>query len=273
MSPWHVSDDDLRRYLGRTLDAPALWSTEAHLAGCRLCRSSLADLAGPDLIDAGWARIDAAIDAPVPGPVERLLTLTGVPDHTARLLAAIPALRLSWLAAVVVTLGLTAVIANLAEPLVFLAIAPLLPLAGVAASFGPGIDPTYEITVVAPVHSFRLLLLRCVAVLSANTALCGLATLAIPGHDLAAIGWFLPSLAVTVVALLLMPGLGPVRAAAIAGVVWAALVAVTAGVASGRSVLFTPAGQLLIAVVGAAAAVVVARRGHAFDTLITTWRL
>lgn len=37
-----------------------------------------------------------------------------------------------------------------ATPILFLALAPLLPLAGVALSYGPAIDPTYEMAVVSP---------------------------------------------------------------------------------------------------------------------------
>ena len=46
----------------------------------------------------------------------------------------------------------------------FLALAPLLPLAGVAAAFGAALDPTYEIGLAAPLSAVRLLLLRTVAV-------------------------------------------------------------------------------------------------------------
>jgi hypothetical protein len=94
---------------------------------------------------------------------ERLLVRLGVADHTARLLAATPALRGSWLLAVAVTLAF-AVLAAWARPgpdaiLAFLCVAPLLPLAGIAVAYGPGIDPTYEIGLAAPLRSFRLLLL------------------------------------------------------------------------------------------------------------------
>ncbi|GAA2646602.1 hypothetical protein GCM10010399_94910 [Dactylosporangium fulvum] len=257
---WHVPDEDLARYAARTLVAPASWSVETHLTACAGCRGRLTALAGPALVDEGWARIDAELDAPVPGPVERLLMAVGVPDHTARLLAATPALRLSWLAAVALTLAMTAVTAGLAGPLVFLAVAPLLPLAGVAASFGPGIDPTHEITVVAPFHAFRLLMLRCVAVLSINTVLCAAASLTLPDLGARAAGWFLPSLVLTVAALLLSPRLGPVVAASTVGAAWAVLVAATAGA------LFTAGGQASLAGAVVLAAAVLTRRASAFDT-------
>src|SRR4051812_41207189 len=119
---WHVPDDDVRRYVARASMPPVLWSIEAHFAGCERCRARLTEVAGAGLVEPGWARVDAALDAPVPGPVERILLALGVPDHTARLLAATPALRGSWLAAVALTLALTAVVAQILEPIVFLGV-------------------------------------------------------------------------------------------------------------------------------------------------------
>ncbi|GAA3202116.1 zf-HC2 domain-containing protein [Dactylosporangium siamense] len=259
---WHLQDSDLHAYAGGGLAGPLLWSVEAHLGACASCRDRLHGCvaqADPQLVEDGWARLDASLDAAVPGPVERLLLLLGVPDHTARLLAATPALRLSWLVAVALTLAMTATIARLADPIVFLAAAPLLPLIGVAVSFGPGIDPTYEMALVAPMQSFRLLLLRCVTVVSANTVLCALASLAVDA-GLAAAGWFLPSLALTVLTLLLAPRFGTVIAACAVGVGWACLVAALTGA------LFTTAGQSGTALAAVLAAAVLARRASAFDT-------
>ncbi|GAB3863269.1 hypothetical protein ACFPIJ_54600 [Dactylosporangium cerinum] len=260
---WHLQDADLHAYAGGGLAGPLLWSVEAHLGACAPCRDQLhacVAQADPQLVEDGWARLDASLDAPVPGPVERLLLLLGVPDHTARLLAATPALRLSWLVAVALTLAMTATIARLADPIVFLAAAPLLTLIGVAVSFGPRIDPTYEMALVAPMQSFRLLLLRCVTVVSANTVLCALASLALPEAGLGAAGWFLPSLALTVLTLLLAPRFGNTAAALAVGAGWACLVAALAGA------LFTAAGQGGTALAAVLAAAVLVRRASVFDT-------
>ena len=63
----------------------------------------------------------------------------------------------------------------------FLVVAPLIPVAGVAAAFGPGLDPTWEITVAAPGGGFRLLLLRAAAVFATTFAMASVASLALPG--------------------------------------------------------------------------------------------
>lgn len=263
MTTWHLADTDLAGYAAGALNPPLVWSVEAHLAACGQCRARLTVAAPPALLDDGWNRLDAALDAPVPGPVERLLAAVGVPEATARLLAATPALRLSWVSAVAVTIALTAVVAHLAEPFVFLVLTPLLPLLGVAAAFGPRTDPTYELAVVSPIHTFRLMLLRCVAVLSVVTVLAAAATLTLATGGPPVVGWFLPSLGLTSAALLLTPRLGPVAAAATVGAGWLLLVAAT-GLAD--TVVFSLAGQTVIAVGAAVAALGLRRRATDFDT-------
>ncbi|MGW4275611.1 zf-HC2 domain-containing protein [Streptomyces seoulensis] len=252
---WHLAEEDLRAYDRGELAPPLLWSADAHLAGCAECRVRLADLADPAVLDAGWARLDAELDAPRPSLLERLLLRCGVADHTARLLAATPVLRRSWLLAVTAVLVMTVAASDALRqadsPTLFLALAPLLPLAGVALAYGPVCDPTYEMAVVAPLHGFRLVLVRTVAVLAVGLGMNGLATLALPGYGLRALAWLLPALALTATGLALTPRLGAVLAPALTGGGWVALLAVAATGRHGDATLppFTAAGQ------GAAAAV------------------
>jgi hypothetical protein len=267
---WHVPDEELRRYAERASSPPWLWSTEAHLVACADCRERLADAVDPGLVPAGWARLDAEVDAPKPGPLEGVLVRLGLPEHTARLLAATPVLRMSWLTAVALTLALAAAAGHVARamavPIVFLGIAPLLPLVGVAVSFGPSVDPTYELALVAPLHTFRLLLLRCAAVLTTTTVLSAGASLALPGYGLAVLSWLLPALVLTLLSLALTPRFGPVTAAVVVGLGWVVLLLCTVRFDTGQSMLFGPTGQGTFAIGAAVAAAVVLKVRPAFET-------
>ncbi|MZD55626.1 zf-HC2 domain-containing protein [Streptomyces sp. SID5606] len=246
---WHVAEGDLRDYARGELAVPLLWSADAHLTGCAHCRGVLAELSDPAALDAGWERLDAQLDAPRPGWFEGLLVRCGVGDGTARLLAATPVLRRSWfgaVAAVLVTTFLVAFSAGAVErPALFLALAPLLPLAGVAVAYGPVMDPTYEMAVVAPVHGFRLLMIRTVAVLVVALGVNGLASLAMPGYGLTALAWLLPGLALTTAGLALTPRLGPVGGPVAVAAVWVALLVLASAERGAGAPLapFTAAGQ------------------------------
>ncbi|MFK4099973.1 zf-HC2 domain-containing protein [Streptomyces sp. NPDC019531] len=252
---WHVAEEDLRAYAQGELAAPLLWSADTHLAVCAECRAVLAGVSDPGVVEAGWERLDAEMDAPRTGWFEALLTRVGIADHTARLLTATPVLRRSWLAAVMfLLLATVGAVHTAGSPTLFLALAPLLPLAGVALSYGPTLDPTYEMAVVAPMHGFRLLMIRTLAVLAAGLGLNGLATLALPGYGLRALAWLLPALALTSTGLALTPRLGPVLAPSLVGGAWIAvlLVAQAAQQTSADPLApFTAAGQ---GVAGAVAA-------------------
>ncbi|MCI3241467.1 zf-HC2 domain-containing protein [Streptomyces spinosisporus] len=255
---WHVAAEDLGAYARGELAPPALWSADSHLLACAICRTRLAEAGDPGGLEAGWARLDAELDAPRPGLFESLLLRLGVADHTARLLAATSVLRRSWLAAVVFLLVTTVgAVYSSGSPILFLALAPLLPLAGVALAYGPAVDPTYEMAVVSPVHGFRLLMIRTVAVLAAGIGLNGLATLALPSYGLRALAWLLPALALTATGLALIPRLGPVLAPSLVGGAWLALLLAEAG-DDGPLAPFTAAGQ------GAAAALAVLATGLLF---------
>ncbi|MBZ3905875.1 cupin domain-containing protein [Streptomyces griseiscabiei] len=263
---WHADDGDLREYAHGTLAAPRLWSVETHLAACGDCRQALSAHVPRAETDAGWARLDAELDAPRPGFAESLLLRLGVADHTARLLAATPVLRRSWLGAVALTLLLAVGVGLVASPLMLLATAPLLPLAGVAVSFGPGLDPTHEMAVVAPMHTFRLLMVRTVAVLSTTTVLSGLASLALPSFGPAALGWLLPALALTATGLALTARLGPVLAPALVGAGWTALVVLSRLAASGTPLPFTAEGQGAAAAVATVATLLLIAARDRFDS-------
>jgi len=273
---WHADGEVLAAYRDGRLDTAGRWSVEAHLTSCAACRLQARALVDPARLRRLRATLIEAVDVPRTGMVERLLVRLGVADHTARLLAATPALRGSWLLAVAATLAF-AVLAAWASrgpdaTLGFLCIAPLLPLAGIAVAYGPGIDPTYEIGLAAPLRSFRLLLLRAATVLGTSTLLAAAASLALPRLGWGAAAWLLPSLGLTACSLALATTVEPLRAIGITAGAWVAALVVTVAPPEPSSVLFAVAGQVAFATLALlAATVVLLRRGHfesdrGFDT-------
>lgn len=268
---WHVPIDDLRDYERGSIDPTQQLSIEAHLTSCVSCRSNLAALVDKVGLERTWSAIASETAAPAPGMIERLLLVLGITDHSARLVAATPSLRRSWLVAVAAVLSLGVLVANGVDGgyVLFLAIAPILPLAGIAAAYGPGIDPTYEIGIAAPMRSFRLLLIRAMAVLISTIALAGIAALFLPGLDWRAAAWLLPSLALAATCLALSTVVQPLRAAVIVAGTWLTVVAAAAwsapaGVAA-RSV-FGAQLQIAVVIVGIGAGLVLVVRREELET-------
>ena len=277
---WHADKDVLERYGAGKLSLAHAASVEAHLVGCAHCRAEMGPTVDAGRLSATWATIEAVLDAPRLGPVERLLRGVGVRPEMARLLASTPALRTSWMAAVTLALVFAVAAAHAGSGeravLLFLVVAPLLPLAGVAAAFAPGIDPAAEIALVAPMRTFRLLLVRSVAVLVATLMLTALAAVALPGPGWAAAAWLLPSLALVSTTLALSTYVSPVTAAVGIAVAWVSGVFASEAVAAGgvatlrvggpiASGAFHASGQVTFCIVAVVAGAVLMTRRHVFE--------
>jgi hypothetical protein len=264
---WHVDARLLERYAGGRVDEAHAYSIEAHLVACADCRERTAGLVDRDRLAGVWRAVEERVDIPRREPVEAVLQRVGVPDHVARLTAATPSLRLSWLLAVAACLLFALVAAHRSDDgvLAFLTLAALLPPAGVAAAYGPAADPTYEIGLASPVHAFRLLLLRAAAVLAATVALAGAAALALPDVGWTAAAWLLPGLAVTVLSLALATFMPVVRAFATVAALWVATVTLAELGGGSELAAFQEAGQVACLVVGLAAGVVLATRREALN--------
>jgi hypothetical protein len=270
---WHAEDDLLARYAAWALDDARAFSLEAHLLSCAACRESLADTTDATRLEHMWSGVVEIIDAPRPGVVERGLLRLGVRDHVARVLAATPSLRLSWFAAEAVALGFAVGAARAAAGgpraeialLLFLVVAALLPVAGVAVSFGPGMDPTYEVGVAAPLRGSRLFLLRAIAVLTTSTVFAAVAALALPGLDWTAAAWLLPSLGLSLATLTLSTYVRPLYAGGVVTLGWVSVATSAAVGLQDRLIVFRGGGQIVFLVVVAVSAAVLARRRQAFE--------
>ncbi|MFF8378851.1 zf-HC2 domain-containing protein [Streptomyces sp. NPDC015661] len=251
-APWHVSDTLAHRYAAGAAPETDAWSLEKHVESCGPCAS----------------RVSAAVHATTAGPAlaslrAELLTSLGHTPETATTRvrtaptgaattragrdrppvahplgrwariwwAAGPALRGSWVVAVVLVLGGAFALAHGAgfrgARSWLLAVSPLLPLAGVAVSYGRHADPLYEITAATPSGGLRLLLTRTAAVLGACVPLltAGGALLPPVAGFPGAAAWLLPGLALTLAALALGSFVGCRAAAATLGGGWLLAVA------------------------------------------------
>ena len=160
MSGWHAKQDVVARYANapETMNVVAGSSLEAHLLSCDECRRGVAAAANPSTIAENWDLIADRIDRPSLGLAERVLGWFA-PDHIARVVAATPGLRWSWLAAVAFVVTVAVVVSYQAETsMPFLALAPLVPLASVAISFGVTPDPVGETALATPLYGTGLLL-------------------------------------------------------------------------------------------------------------------
>ncbi|MEV0230589.1 zf-HC2 domain-containing protein [Nonomuraea sp. NPDC050786] len=224
---WHLPAELMEHYVTGHLEPAQVMSVESHLAGCARCRAAVPY--SVEWLDTSWAGIEDVVDRPRPRPLARLLRRAGVPEHVAVFLAATPALARGWLVAIASTLAFAVGAGQLAarhpglEPyamLPFLAVAPVLPLAGVALAYGRHVDPVYELQAATPMAGVRSLLLRAVAVLTTAVVLTGLAAPLLPGPPGLAAAWLLPALALTVAMLALSTWVSPPISASVFGAGW-----------------------------------------------------
>ncbi|MCX4762202.1 zf-HC2 domain-containing protein [Streptomyces sp. NBC_01275] len=314
---WHASYDLAARYADGSLPEADAWSLEKHLERCGGCAERvsravrensavgvvLAEVRGAVLAEvlvptAASTAVSASVSAststaastsssaaPATGPASAPATASPLLPRLPRLLwAAGPAVRGAWLPAVLfVALGAVG-LAHVAgvdgvRPLL-LAFAPVVPVAGVALSYGRYADPLYEIAAATPAGGLRLMLTRTAAVLAVSLPSLTLAGLLLPASGApGAAAWLLPGLALTLGSLALAGYVGCRAATAVIGGGWLGVVLVPALTARGDRPLVQLADQLdrcldgpLVQSSWAAAAVLcavlLAARRSAYDRLL-----
>lgn len=254
-APWHLPAPVLQRYADPAagpLTAAQASSVEAHLDRCATCRGRLRPLDDDLLLAVGAALQRQVLSTPQYARPRRWRT---------RLTAGLP---LAWLLAALAVGGLAAGLDVAARasgrPSALLLLAPVLPLLGVGASWGPQTDPLHELTATTPGAGLALLLRRTMVVLLVvvtATALYGLLT----GAGALLGSWLLPSLAMTALALAAGSAVGVHRAAGALGAVWV-LAVVTPSFAQRRlpALLDQDAAPGWLAALAVAAAVVAWQR-------------
>ena len=180
----------------------------------------------------------------------RLLRSPGL----ARALLTTPSLLLPWLLTSVAVLAAgAAATTDSGQPLVAL-LAPAVAAAAIAYSYGPGMDPAWELSCSMAVSDRMVLLVRALAVFAVNAVL-GLAASAVsasrcPAAGAAAavtFGWLIPMTAVCAFALAVATVARSANAGAAAGVAAWLIIVLSGRVASGHfaaavtdTVLFLP---------------------------------
>ncbi len=277
MTGWHLDDDALRRYVGRTDSLAEGASAEQHLLSCEPCRArvtaavSVIELSVIDFA-AVWDRTRDAVEVPRPSVFERLLHGAGLPAQEARLVAVASAFRGVWLTGVVTVLAfaaLAAAIGHARGEWLFLAVAPIVPCLVVASSYDPWMDPALEPELVTPYPALRLILLRTIAVLALALPAVLLFGLVVPGET--AFAWLLPAVGFVAVVLAASTWFSPLRSAIAVSSVWGAVVwllATRSGSADAVLQARAQAGFLALAAASFSIFLVRRRRLHQ----LRTWR-
>ena len=222
-----------------------------------------ADPGLPEDVDLGrvWISVAAQVWRRQPGWLERTASRLLRSPGLARALLTTPSLLLPWLLTSVVVLAAgAAATLNSGQPVVAL-LAPAVAAAAIAYSYGPGIDPAWELSCSMAVSDRMVLLVRALAVFAVN-ALLGLAASAVaavgipagPGAGSASgaaaavtFGWLIPMTAVCAFALAVATVTRSANAGAATGVAAWLIIVLSGRVANGHfaaavtdTVLFLP---------------------------------
>lgn len=266
---WHAADDQLALYVRGDAGALQGASVEQHLIHCADCRARIATHVDASPLDLVWARIEEQAQAPAPTLVERMLIRLGVSEPDALLVGVAPSLRTSWLFGLAATLGfvgLSAAYGGSRGLALFLLVAPLVPVAGVAFAYGPDVDPAYEVGVAVPYSAAKLLLLRSGAVLATSLPLVLAAGLFVPALSWTAVSWLLPALAFTAVMLAASTWARPTVTGVGLGIVWVCAVG-SAAIDDNPVAVLDPFLLLIYLAIGAAATAVLHVRLRRLTTL------
>ena len=227
---WHAPPSLLSSYVAGALDAVSGASVEQHVNHCETCRTAMGQLLDPHLVERTWAGIRDAVERPrLPYALE-LARRCGLPEPTAVLLAAAASLRGAWLVGAFLSLSfatLAAYVTGGTALAPFLLVAPLAPVLGVAAAYGPRQDPLEALVATAPYGRTRLILLRTIAVLVSVLPVTALLGLAVPGPPWLAAAWLGPALAMVPVLLALAGFVGPRAGAVVVSLGWSSVVLVS----------------------------------------------
>jgi hypothetical protein len=254
---WHADDDLLAAYVAGRTRPPVTASVEMHLLHCPDCRRGVGALVDPTPLGLVWDRVADDLQVPPRTRTERLAARLGLSDRDALLVAAAPALRGSWLLGLLLCLLFSIVAVSQGEAragMLFLCVAPLLPVGAVAFAYGQEADPIWEVTLAAPYPPLRLLLLRAVSVVLVALPIAFVGAAVLPGPPWVAAAWLLPALACAALTLALSTWIPVQFAAGATSLGWVGAVIFVTGPGPGHAVavLSAPVLPLYLAITLAA---------------------
>lgn len=197
---WHLEAEAVARYDAGLTEGVTSASIEAHLERCAECRQLIA--CEEEWLEQSWETLANEVYEPTVYGIEHLLVRIGIPGHLVRLMSVAPSLKPAWMIALTVALAFAGLASQLSSSDfdLFLAVAPLVPVAGVALAYGRRGDPAHEILMSSPLDSVRVLFLRVAAV--AITAFGIAAAVDVIAGGRSEFGlWLLPSVALVVLTL------------------------------------------------------------------------
>ncbi|MFC4785169.1 zf-HC2 domain-containing protein [Nocardioides sp. MAHUQ-72] len=223
---WHLGEDRLEAYVAGGLDAVEGTSVEQHLVACVDCRARVGALVDAPALTMAWDGVRSAVERPAQPVFIRAARRLGLSEPAAVLLTASASLRTAWLTSSLVALAFAFLAARVAGDRIwpFLLVAPLVPVLGVAASYGPSTDALETLIVTSPYGRTRLILVRAAAVLTTCLPFSMLLSLLLPGPLWVAAAWLGPALAMIPVLLAIASFVGPRAAASVVAMGWSAVV-------------------------------------------------
>ncbi|PWK81346.1 putative zinc finger protein [Lentzea atacamensis] len=261
MTVHHPGEQLLRRYARGDDDiAPdQLWAVESHLETCAPCRGRLAP---EPIVAAVWADLAPLIESTPQMPRAR--------GWRRRVHGWVSPVAGPWLAMILLVTAAAVALDQLSSAgggvSLVLLIAPVLPVLGVAASWGRALDRAYELTASTPRAGLPLVFRRTASVLA----------VVVPGLMVASLltgvgpsRWLLPCLAFTTGTLALGTLVGVTRAAIALTAAWGVVIVAPTVAFSRTSVVLDLAATPLWAGVLVLGLAVIAVRRMAFTRLET----
>lgn len=202
---WHLAPGQLDSYAQFRLDYAGQASVEAHMTSCAQCRTLAVGVAPAPLLCRAWEGVSLEVAAPRQPFLLRGLQRLGLPEVDAVALHASASLHLPLVLAVLGALSFAAAGTAFAggDLSLYLLVAPMVPALAVVAAYDTT-DPLREMAGPTPYSKLRLALLRTLVAVTLSLPPAVLVGLTVPGVGALAVGWLLPTLAVTSLALALL---------------------------------------------------------------------